>query len=210
MRARADTPAPPRPGHRSRSTRTATRIRRWPSPSCWALICARGFGTWPNESCTCLVDSPSPMAWKGSPSGACLWPPSNAAGTNCCAWRRRSARDVSPPRLRCSASGRQLRGIHLHRAAEHLGRLLRTVFVCDYIAIDDFRREIHTLLNRGQSVHQLQRAVYSGKVGARARPTAQRDEGDLRLARAADEYRAGQGTRPAGLRGVLRPLENDD
>jgi len=51
-----------------------------------------------------------------------------------------------------------------HRAAEHLGRLLRTVFLCDYIAIDDFRREIHTLLNRGESVHQLQRAVYSGKV----------------------------------------------
>ena len=52
----------------------------------------------------------------------------------------------------------------MHRAAEHLGRLLRTVFLCDYIAIEDFRREIHTLLNRGESVHQLQRAVYSGKV----------------------------------------------
>ena len=52
----------------------------------------------------------------------------------------------------------------MHRAAEHLGRLLRTVFLCDYIAITDFRREIHTLLNRGESVHQLQRAVYSGKV----------------------------------------------
>jgi predicted esterase len=38
------------------------------------------------------------------------------------------------------------------------------VFLCDYIAIEDFRREIHTLLNRGESVHQLQRAVYSGKV----------------------------------------------
>lgn len=32
-------------------------------------------------------------------------------------------------------------------AAEHLGRLLRTVFLCDYIAIEDFRREIRTLLN---------------------------------------------------------------
>lgn len=38
------------------------------------------------------------------------------------------------------------------------------MFLCDYIAIEDFRREIHTLLNRGESVHQLQRAVYSGKV----------------------------------------------
>ena len=38
------------------------------------------------------------------------------------------------------------------------------MFLCDYVAIEDFRREIHTLLNRGESVHQLQRAVYSGKV----------------------------------------------
>lgn len=62
-------------------------------------------------------------------------------------------------RLRSAAQGDPL-----HRAAEYLDRLLRTVFRCDYIAIEDFRREIHTLLNRGESVHQLQRAVYSGKV----------------------------------------------
>ena len=60
--------------------------------------------------------------------------------------------------------GSAAQGDPLHRAAEHLGRLLRTVFLCDYIGIEDFRREIHTLLNRGESVHQLQRAVYSGKV----------------------------------------------
>ena len=60
--------------------------------------------------------------------------------------------------------GSAAHGDPLHRAAEHMGRLLRTVFLCDYIAIEDFRREIHTLLNRGESVHQLQRAVYSGKL----------------------------------------------
>ena len=43
-----------------------------------------------------------------------------------------------------------------HRAAEHLGRLLRTLFLCHYLAIEDFRRQIHTLLNRGESVHHLQ------------------------------------------------------
>lgn len=40
-------------------------------------------------------------------------------------------------------------GDPLHRAAEHLGRLLRTLFLCDYLAIPDYRREIHTLLNPG-------------------------------------------------------------
>lgn len=55
-------------------------------------------------------------------------------------------------------------GDPLHRAAEHLGRLLRTLFLCDYLAIPDYRREIHTLLNRGESVHQLQRAIHAGQV----------------------------------------------
>ncbi|TXC62161.1 Tn3 family transposase [Piscinibacter aquaticus] len=31
-------------------------------------------------------------------------------------------------------------------------------------AIPDYRREIHTLLNRGESVHQLQRAIHGGQV----------------------------------------------
>lgn len=60
--------------------------------------------------------------------------------------------------------GSAARGDPVHRAADHLGRLLRSVFLCDYLAVDDFRREIHTLLSRGESVHQLQRAVFSGKV----------------------------------------------
>jgi TnpA family transposase len=55
-------------------------------------------------------------------------------------------------------------GDPVHKAAEHLGRLLRTSFLCDYVTIDDFRREIHTLLSRGESVHQLQRAIYTGQL----------------------------------------------
>jgi len=51
-----------------------------------------------------------------------------------------------------------------HKAAEHLGRLLRSIFLCDYVTIEDFRREIHTLLSRGESVHQLQRAIHDGRV----------------------------------------------
>ncbi len=64
--------------------------------------------------------------------------------------------------LRLLSSAAQ--GDVMHKAAEHLGRLLRSIFLCDYVTIEDFRREIHTLLSRGESVHQLQRAVYTGKL----------------------------------------------
>ena len=60
--------------------------------------------------------------------------------------------------------GSAAQGDPLHRAADQLGRLLRTLFLCDYFSNTDFRREIHTILNRGESVHQLQRAVYFGRV----------------------------------------------
>jgi TnpA family transposase len=60
--------------------------------------------------------------------------------------------------------GSAAHGGGVHRAAKSLGQLLRTLFLCDYFSNDDFRREITTLLNRGESVHQLQRAIYLGKL----------------------------------------------
>lgn len=57
-------------------------------------------------------------------------------------------------------------GDKLHAALDHYGRLLRSVYLCDYFTKEPFRREIHTLLNRGESVHQLQRAVYYGRIAA--------------------------------------------
>jgi TnpA family transposase len=60
--------------------------------------------------------------------------------------------------------GSAAQGDLVHRAADHLGKLLRTLFLCDYFSNAEFRRELHTLLNRGESVHQLQRAIYIGKV----------------------------------------------
>ena len=60
--------------------------------------------------------------------------------------------------------GSAAQGDPAYKAADHLGRLLRSIFLCDYVSIPDFRREIHMLLSRGESVHQLQRAVYTGKV----------------------------------------------
>lgn len=63
-------------------------------------------------------------------------------------------------------NGSAAAGDRLYRALDHYGRLLRSVFLCDYLTNDAFRREIHTLLNRGESVHQLQRAIYYGRVSA--------------------------------------------
>lgn len=60
--------------------------------------------------------------------------------------------------------GSAAKGDPIHRAADQLGRLLRTVFLCDYFSSPDFRREMHTVLNRGESIHQLQRTVHSGKL----------------------------------------------
>lgn len=62
--------------------------------------------------------------------------------------------------------GSAARGDPIFRAADNLGRLLRSLFLCDYFSNAEFRREIHTLLNRGESVHQLQRVIYSGKISA--------------------------------------------
>jgi TnpA family transposase len=60
--------------------------------------------------------------------------------------------------------GSAAQGDPIHRATDHLGKLLRTLFLCDFFSNTEFRRELRTLLNRGESVHQLQRAIYSSKM----------------------------------------------
>jgi TnpA family transposase len=42
--------------------------------------------------------------------------------------------------------GSAAQGDPAYRAAEHLGRLLRSIFLCGYVTIEDLHREIHTLL----------------------------------------------------------------
>lgn len=59
---------------------------------------------------------------------------------------------------------------------EQLGKLLRTVFLCDYHTNPEFYREVRTLLNRGESVHTLQRAISPGRIQhSRARSKEERD-----------------------------------
>ena len=53
-------------------------------------------------------------------------------------------------------------GDPVHTAGVHLGRLVRSLFLCDYLTNAVFRRTIHRILAHGESVHTLQRAIHDG------------------------------------------------
>lgn len=50
----------------------------------------------------------------------------------------------------------------VYRAGVHLGRLIRSIYLCDYLASEEMRRAIHKILVHGEAVHQLQRAICAG------------------------------------------------
>jgi TnpA family transposase len=62
--------------------------------------------------------------------------------------------------------GSAARGNPLYEALVHLGRLLRTVFLADYFVNAVFRRELLRVLNRGEAVNALKRAIYAGRVAS--------------------------------------------
>jgi TnpA family transposase len=64
-------------------------------------------------------------------------------------------------------------GDPVYRAGVALGRLLRSLYLCDYFTREAFRRTIHRILVHGEAVHQLQRAIY---MGAFSKPRGQRHE----------------------------------
>ena len=64
--------------------------------------------------------------------------------------------------------GAAARGDPLYQAGVILGKLIRSVYLCDYFAQAPFRREVLRILSHGESVHALQRAIHHG------RPVAQR------------------------------------
>src|SRR3546814_5285923 len=49
-------------------------------------------------------------------------------------------------------------------SSDLLGRLLRTAFLADYFVKDAFRNELRRVLNRGEAVNALKRAIYTGRV----------------------------------------------
>ncbi len=62
--------------------------------------------------------------------------------------------------------GSAARGDPLYEALAQLGQLLRTVFLADYFVNESFRRELLRVLNRGEPVNALKRAIYAGRVAS--------------------------------------------
>lgn len=60
--------------------------------------------------------------------------------------------------------GHSSKGDPVYEAGVQLGMLLRTIFLCDYYTKPGFRRELHRVLNRGEAVHTLNRAIFSGRM----------------------------------------------
>lgn len=50
----------------------------------------------------------------------------------------------------------------IYRAGVHLGRLVRSIYLCDYFLSEDLRRTINRILVHGEAVHTLQRAINTG------------------------------------------------
>ena len=71
-----------------------------------------------------------------------------------------SARAASRPQKLSPPAWQRRLGILWHAGRRRAGKsFLRTVFCATYFTIPEFRREMHAPLNRGESIHHLQRAV---------------------------------------------------
>jgi TnpA family transposase len=60
--------------------------------------------------------------------------------------------------------GSAARGDPVYQAGVALGQLIRTLYLCDYLSNPEFRSLILKLLNYGESIHTLQRAIYAGPM----------------------------------------------
>jgi TnpA family transposase len=72
---------------------------------------------------------------------------------------------------RCSATfaldrfGSAARGETIFKAGDAFGKILRTIYLCDYLGNETFQKAILKLLNQGESVHFMERAIHNGDVG---------------------------------------------
>ncbi|AOR81165.1 hypothetical protein BES08_30280 (plasmid) [Novosphingobium resinovorum] len=63
--------------------------------------------------------------------------------------------------------GSAARGMPVYEAGTLLGKVLRSLFLLDYLVKPAFRREVHRNLAQGESMHQLQRAIFAGRIEAK-------------------------------------------
>ena len=57
-------------------------------------------------------------------------------------------------------------GHPVHRAGTALGKINRTIFLCDYFAEPEFRQLLNRMLSHGESVHTLQHAIRYGTASS--------------------------------------------
>lgn len=63
--------------------------------------------------------------------------------------------------------GSAARGNPVYECGTLIGKVMRSVFMLDYLVNPEFRREIHRLLAQGESLHALQRALLTGRIEAK-------------------------------------------
>ena len=72
--------------------------------------------------------------------------------------------------------GAASRGDAVYETGAALGKLLLTLYLCDYLGNREFRYQILDLLNQGEAVHSLQRAIHNGSIPAKRGRTTQQLE----------------------------------
>lgn len=60
--------------------------------------------------------------------------------------------------------GSAARGQQVYDGGVHIGRLFRSIFLIDYFTNTTFRTELQHVLNRGEAVHVVQRAIHVGRI----------------------------------------------
>ena len=62
--------------------------------------------------------------------------------------------------------GSDARADPIHKCGSAVGRLFLTLFLCDFVSNETFRRELLRILDRGEATHRLLRAIHSGNIAA--------------------------------------------